>query len=271
LLVWQHHLIDVVTGFLMAWVVAVMVPDRKVEPGPVGWLGDLTHRHQQLALRYGSAAAICAALALPGRAWVAFGWPAIALAVLALAYLTANPRFLQKSSGDLSPAANWMLLPVLAAARFWQRRWLTRVPAWKELTPHVLFGRRLSAAEARGLVSAGCVAVVDLTAESNRQWAFGPRVAYFNAATLDLTPPSPHQLREAVDFIEAHHREGMVYLHCQLGLGRSAYLAAAWLLRAGAVSSTREAVARVMEVEPAVILPRGAAAWLMRMESQPAK
>ena len=48
LLVWQHHVIDVATGFLMGWLVAALIPDPRFKTGRTP--------SPRLALRYGAAA-----------------------------------------------------------------------------------------------------------------------------------------------------------------------------------------------------------------------
>ncbi|WP_166442597.1 phosphatase PAP2/dual specificity phosphatase family protein [Phragmitibacter flavus] len=254
LLVWQHHFMDVVTGFLMGWLVMALIPDRETQPGPLGWMGKVTPRHRQLAGRYGLAGLLFGLLALPGGAFLWFGWPAIALGVVGLSYATANPRWMQKSSGTLSPASEWMLLPMMLVTQGWQRRWMKREMGSGEVDENVWFGRRPDGKRAEHLLKAGCVAVLDLTAEFNAPVRLRERVVYRNLGWLDLTHPSVEDLKEAVAFIEEQRDRGMVYVHCQLGLMRSASVAAAWLIHSGEVASVEEAVGRIRELEPMAVL-----------------
>jgi hypothetical protein len=254
LLVGQHHFMDVVTGFIMAWLVMSLIPDPETQPGPVGWVGRVTSRHRQLARRYLLLAFVFGLLAWPGGGFLWFGWPALALGVMGLSYATANPRWLQKSSGTLSPPAEWILLPALLTAKWWQRRWMNRPLTPCAVTPKVWFGRKPTAERSEELLKSGCVAVLDLTAESNAPTVLRERVDYRNLGWLDLTHPTLQQLEHALEFIRQHHERGVVYVHCQLGLMRSASVAAAWLIDQRIVRTASDAARKIREIEPLVVL-----------------
>lgn len=244
LLVWQHHLVDVAGGFVMAWIVAALVPDPR-QPG--------THNpSSKMACRYGAAAL---AFAGPGLACWVFFWPCLACGIFSLAYATGRSRLLGKENGTLSPAAEWCLLPVLIAARWYQRRWLNRIPGWHEVCKGVMFGRRLTTRESRLLCRQGPLAVVDLTAESTAPAPFREEAVYHNLPLLDLVPLKEAQIRQALDLIHHERASGRrVYLHCQLGLQRSAQIAARWLVQAGEARNFNEARTIICKVEPLAIL-----------------
>jgi hypothetical protein len=244
LLVWQHHLIDVAGGFLMGWIIAALIPDprnmgtRNPSPG--------------LARRYGLGALACILLSL---LWLGFVWPAVALTIVALAYATGLSRLLGKENGTLSPAAEWCLLPVILVARFIQRKWLKRCPGWREVTPGVWFGRKPTGKEALSLVCGDRLAVLDLTAEANAPAAFRERAVYFNLPLLDLVPPKPDHIAIALGFIREQRQLGRVFIHCQLGLQRSATIAAHWLVDCGAAKDLDEAFEQVRSLEPGIVIP----------------
>jgi protein-tyrosine phosphatase len=255
LLVWQHHLMDVVTGFLMAYAIVVLFPDRETQPGPAGWIGKGSMDTARLARRYGLGALVCTAAALPGHGWLWFGWPAIALGLTATGYATANPRWFQKASGTPSPAAEWILLPATVLTRLFQVRWLRAQPAWREVTPGVFFGRRLSEKEAATfLLQHLNLMVIDLTSESKETTAFRERARYVALPVLDLTVPDAATLARACEIIREQLPQGPVFIHCLLGLGRSAYVAAAWLLDSGQSATPAEAVLAIRAVEPRAVL-----------------
>ena len=259
LLVWQHHLMDVVTGFLMAYAIVALLPDRSTQPGPRSWLGTRSASSRRLALRYGAGALVCTLLALPDGAWLWFGWPAIACALNALAYATANPRWLQKCSGCPPPAAEWILLPVTLIARLWQMRWLRHQPAWHEVAPDVFFGRQLTDTEARAFLTAHPnLAVIDLTAESKEATAFREQAHYFPLPVLDLTEPDAETCAHACAIIRDHLDQGPVFIHCLLGFGRSGHIAAAWLLASGRCADANDAVKTIHALAPGVLLSAAA-------------
>jgi hypothetical protein len=244
LLVWQHHVIDVATGFMMGWLIAALIPDPrfKTERTP----------SRRLALRYGAGAMACAGLAF---LWFGFAWPAVALGIVALAYGTGLARLLGKENGTLSPSAEWCLLPVLVVTWLYQRRWLKRDPGWCEITPGVFFGRKVTVREAEGLLEKGPLAVLDLTAESNAPAVFRERAWYRSLPLLDLVKPADVDVAKAVAFIrEQRQAERRVYVHCQLGLQRSALVVAHWLVEDGGARNLDGAKVMVRERVPEVVM-----------------
>jgi hypothetical protein len=245
LLVWQHHVIDVATGFMMGGMIAALIPDPRFKtertPSP------------RLALRYGAGAVACAALAF---LWFGFAWPAVSLSIVALAYATGLSRVLGKENGTLSPSAEWCLMPVLLVTRIYQRRWLRREPAWCEITPGVLFGRKLTSREAEGLLADGPLAVLDLTSESNAATILRERAHYHSLPLLDLVKPADEDIAKALAFIREQQPQRRVYVHCQLGLQRSALIVAHWLVESGGAGDLEGAKAIVHKRVPEAVLSR---------------
>jgi membrane-associated phospholipid phosphatase len=247
LLLWQHHLIDVVGGFVMGWLIQVLIPatPRRTVPR--------TRAHLKLAAGIGGIAILFSGLALLGGGWLWFAWPAVAFGIVAMAYLFRDPRLLGKENGTLSPAAEWCLLPWLLIACAVQHSHLGGVAA-REIHHGLLLGRRHTQREAAALVAAGPLAVLDLTAEGNAPHAFREQALYQNLPLLDLVPPTGESLAEAVEFIRTHHPHRTVLVHCQLGLFRSAAVTAAWLVQSGAVPDHAGAVELIRRVNPRVRL-----------------
>lgn len=240
LLVWQHHVIDVATGFLMGWLVTVLIPDPRIP--------DTETPSQKLALRYGVGAIVCAGLAF---LWFGFAWPAVALGIFSLAYATGRTSILGKQNGCLSPSSEWCLLPVLSIAWIYQRKWLIAQPAFYEISTGILFGRKPSTQEAAALASSHRLAVLDLTAESNAPPVFREKTAYFNLPLLDLVPPSPDKIQVALEFINTQRSQGRtVFIHCQLGLQRSATIAAHWLVESGNEPDLNAAITELRTLNP---------------------
>lgn len=244
LLVWQHHLVDVAGGFVMGWVIAALIPDPR-QPG--------THNPSpQLAQRYGIGTALCVALSFVS---VVFVWPAVACSIMALAYATGLSRLLGKENGTLSPSAEWCLLPVLIATAQIQRKWLQRNPGWHEVTPGVSFSRKVTKKEAAELAHGGDLAVIDLTAETNAPAAFREHAHYHNLPLLDLVPLKPEHIAAALTLIRHERTAGRrVFLHCQLGLQRSALIAAHWLVETGEADDLETAKFKVRALEPQVVI-----------------
>ena len=197
-------------------------------------------------MRYRIGCLVLLALTPVALPWsLALLWPAAALALVAIAYAWGGPALLGKSGGAVSLPARIVLAPYRlgALAFIWLRAQLDA--PWHEVAPGLLVGRLLSRREAREALDDGVVAVLDLTAE----FAECPellRVPYLNLPVLDLTAP---QSRHPVPLPSAswrpHRRRGKVYVHCALGYGRSACVAAACLLASGEAGSAAAAIHQV--------------------------
>ena len=244
LLTWQHHLIDVPTGALLGLVALCALPDRGTNRSlvPAGWERDA---RRQIGLRYRLGCLACLALtpvALPGSLLLL--WPATALALVAAAYAWGGAALLGKADGVLSPPTRLVLAPYRIGAMAFVRAQALFDAPWHEVAPGLLVGRLLTRREARQAVDDGVVAVLDLTAEFAESPRF-LRLPYLNLPVLDLTAPSPAELHRAVRFVETHRRRGKVYVHCALGYGRSACVAAACLLATGEADGVVAAIRQV--------------------------
>ncbi len=140
----------------------------------------------------------------------------------------------------------------------------TAVP-WNEVVPNVWIGRRLNDREAATAVRQGVTAVLDLTGECSEAGPF-LTLEYLNLQVLDLTAPTPQQLRAAADFINTHRETGTVYVHCKIGYSRSAASVGAWLLDAGLAATAEEAVALLRAARPTLVVRPEA--WVALREFQ---
>lgn len=232
-LVWQHHLIDVAGGFVLG---AVCFYAWREEPqaAPAG-------AHPRLALLY----ALGALITLP------LVWPPVALALVAAGYAGLGPAVYRKEGGRL--AAPFLLAPALLGQHLslaWYRR---QCRPWDEAAPGVWIGRVLNEREADEAVRRGVTAVLDLTAEFSEAEPFR-RVAYLNLPVLDLTAPTPEQVRAGVAFITEHARTGVVYVHCKIGYSRSAAMVGRWMMASGLVRTAEEAVERMRAARPSLVV-----------------
>jgi protein-tyrosine phosphatase len=96
-------------------------------------------------------------------------------------------------------------------------------------------------------------AVLDLTGEFSELAPFRS-VTYRNIPVLDLTAPTVGQLEEMAAFIETESQNGIVFVHCKIGYSRTAAAAAAYLLRTGQVRSVAEAIERLRQVRPTIVI-----------------
>jgi membrane-associated phospholipid phosphatase len=247
LLMHQHHIVDVIGGFILAAGCFYLINDvplrlPMVRNSRIGW--------QYAGL--GVCMAILCALTWPWGAILI--WPIIAVAIVTLGYFHSGPGIFRKAYGRLPFSAKLVLAPVLAGQYVSWLYYKRQCRPWDEITPAVWIGRRLSNAEARAATDAGVTAVLDLSDAFSEARPFRELSHYRHIPVLDLTAPTPDQMSEAAAFIEEHATNGTVYVHCKIGYSRSAAVVAAWLLQTGRATSVDEAVSLLRSKRPTIVI-----------------
>lgn len=247
---WQHHFIDIPTGLALGGLCLWLFPDGRPSPLAGARLtADPVRR--RFAAYYALGAGALVLLAGFGGAALWLLWPAGSLMLVAAAYLFLAPTAFQKQpDGRLTPAALGLLAPYLLGAWINSRIWTRRQPMAIPVAPGLLLGRLPGPGDVERLELS---AIVDVSAEL-------PCVtgghSYFNVPMLDLVPPSPEQLGQAVGAIETARAsaDAPVLLCCALGFSRSALALAAWFLADGRASTPAAAAALARQVHPATVL-----------------
>ncbi len=180
-------------------------------------------------------------------------WPAFSLLILAVGYAGAGAAVYGKQNGRLPWPVRVLMAPALFGQAVSLRHYARHCRSWNRVTPGLLIGRRLNEHEAETLLREGVTAVLDLTAEFSEVERLRS-LAYLNLPILDLTPPTPAQLRDGVDFIRTHAERGVVYVHCKIGYSRTAAFAAAYLMETGQAADPDEAMARLRQVRPSIVI-----------------
>jgi membrane-associated phospholipid phosphatase len=158
LLTYQHHIVDVIGGVLLAGLCFYSI-------GEARWRQPVT-RNRRVGAIYFLSAATLLAIAVKSWTWGAILlWPALSLSIVASAYFGIGPGIFRKDGGRL-PIATWLLLaPVIAGQRLSIRRYVRRSNSWDAITASVWIGRTLNAREARRALDEGVTAILDLTCE----------------------------------------------------------------------------------------------------------
>jgi len=265
LLVYQHHLIDILIGQILAMLCFYLLPSPAPAPGHDGYSGSIRSdsiKNLRVALLYSLLTLALVALAcfLP-RPGVLLLWPAFATGMVAAGYWGLGPIVFPKTNGQLTLTTRWLLFPYFAVARLFHLHNMRRAKEpYVQVAPNVLLGRRLSEHEAaRAVQQQRITAVLDLTAEFSEPRAFR-ELAYCNIPILDLTAPTSDQLTAAVSFIRDHARSGKVYVHCALGYSRAACIVAAYLVSEKLADSPADAAGRLAKLRPIILRSRARAA-----------
>jgi predicted protein tyrosine phosphatase len=105
---------------------------------------------------------------------------------------------------------------------------------FSRVLPQLYLGGQYSAQGWRRLQKRGITAVVNLRDEFDDAQAQIAPPAYLYLPTVDNTPPDIEDVRLGIRFIQEEIATGgRVYVHCMLGVGRSATLVAAYLVHQG--------------------------------------
>jgi protein-tyrosine phosphatase/membrane-associated phospholipid phosphatase len=245
LLTWQHHIVDVAGGF---WLGAIAIQLFRFDEAPPPRAAN-----RGIAICFAICALIFSQLARLSWPWTfVLVWPAFACGVAAFGY-AGHGSIYRKRDGRVTLATKVLFGPVLFG--HWLSWWHYRrqSPRWNEIVPQVWIGSLPDAAGARDAISAGVTTVLDLTVEFTEPEPLR-RLRYRNLPVLDLTAPTPAQLDEAVAFIEAESRRGIVFVHCKAGYSRSGAAVGAWLLASGRATSAADAITQLHAARPGIIL-----------------
>jgi hypothetical protein len=244
LLTYQHHVIDIVGGFVLAGYCFYFFNESPPRPvvcnRRVGWY---------------YVAGFAITLILAGIFWpwgILLLWPAVTLGLVATAYFGAGPGVFRKRNGILPWSSRFVFGSYLLGQYLSLQYYRRQSRRWDEVTPQVWIGRKLSKREERQAVRAGVSAVLDLTAEFSEGRPFR-NVIYRNIPILDLTAPTAEQLQEMGAFIIERSLSGIVYVHCKIGYSRSAAAVAAYLIMSGQATAS-EAMAVLRTVRPSIVI-----------------
>jgi protein-tyrosine phosphatase/membrane-associated phospholipid phosphatase len=247
---YQHHFIDIPTGFALGWLCVWLWPDGTLIAPWKSWTWTRDGRRRRIAAMYGvgGLGSATAAIAMGGLAlWL--WWPALSLWLVANFYAAIGASGFQKRrDGRQSLAARWLLAPYVAGAWINSRAWTWAKPRATLVADGVWIGRTPTRTD---LQHSSFASVVDMSPELSLDP--GTRaIAVF--ASLDLITPSMELLMEAVAAIERLRGRGPVLVCCALGYSRSACAVAAWLLATRRVESVEAALARLQSARSHVVL-----------------
>jgi protein-tyrosine phosphatase len=245
-LTYQHHVIDVIGGFVLAGYCFYFFNESASRLPVVP--------NYRIGCYYVVGALILFACAAIARPWGAvLLWPVIAVTIVGSAYFGIGPGVFRKANGKLPWSTRFVLGPCLLGQYLSMLYYRRQCRSWDEITSRVWIGRKLTNREAASAVRAGVTAVLDLSAEFSEAKRFRA-ICYRNIPILDLTAPTQEQLREMAAFIADQAENGIVYVHCKIGYSRSAAAAAAYLLTSGGARNLEEALDTIRRARPSIVV-----------------
>jgi predicted protein tyrosine phosphatase len=246
---YQHQVIDVATGWLLAIVCLHLVAQPNPEVDTT-----IRVRNGRVGIYYALGGASLLVVGSLGWPWgVILIWPAMAALVMALGYFAFGAVIYRKLNGRLAFSSRVLLAPIIAGQWLSIKYYRRQCRDWDKVVPGLWIGRRLNNREARSAVAQGVTGVLDLTAEFSEAESFMAQ-RYLNIPVLDLTAPTQKQLQRAIKFVEGEVQNGLVYVHCKIGYSRSAAVVGAYLLHTGRAATVDEAIALLRAVRPSIVV-----------------
>ena len=246
LLTYQHHIIDIIGGFVLAGYCFYFFREP---PLTVPFVVN-----RRIGSYYATGAAVLLILAAMFWPWGALLlWPTIALGIVAIGYFGAGPIVFRKTKGNLPWCTRFVLAPCLLGQYFSLLYYRRRCRCWDEVTPRIWIGGKLRDGDATKALRSGVASVLDLSAEFSEAKPFR-EINYRNIPVLDLTAPTQAQLAEMGEFIGNQARNHVIYVHCKIGYSRSAAAVAAYLIMSGKANTAKEALAIIRRVRPSVVI-----------------
>jgi len=246
LLTYQHHVIDIVGGFVLAGYCFYLFR----EPSLV--LPVVVNR--RVGSYYAAGAGVLLLMSAIFWPWgVLLLWPTIALGIVAIAYFGAGPIVFHKTKGMLPWSTRFVLAPCLLGQYLSLLYYRRQCRPWDEVTPRIWIGGKLGSRSANEALRSGVTAVLDLSVEFSEAKPFR-KINYRNIPVLDLTAPTQAQLADMGEFISNHSRNGLVYVHCKIGYSRTAAAVAACLIMSGKANTAEEAFAIIRRARPSIVI-----------------
>ena len=205
-------------------------------------------------------AEFCGLAIVSGSIGLVWWWPGASLLVAAAYSGKWSWVFGKRPNGKMSVYAVILLMPYLLAYwGIWHIQRFLEKDCYNKVAPGIWLGRRAYPGELPDDIDL----IVDLTAEfSETQDAIAGK-SYLALPILDASVPKEKEFRALLDALVGW--QGNIYLHCAVGRGRSAMVAAALLVARELADNPRVAEDMLRKARPGVKLNKAQRDFLTRM------
>ena len=175
-----------------------------------------------------------------------FYWPAVAFFSVGISYLNKSSAIFQKRrSGILNPVTFIILMPFIELnTMVWHMsRILSKENPYDKLDERLYIGRRLLNREVPDYFKN----IIDLTSEFNEPKSLRSK-NYINIPLLDASVPNPENFIKTIS--QTQKNDGITYIHCAQGHGRTGLASATWLMLLDSTLSPEEAILKIQAIRP---------------------
>lgn len=230
----QHHFIDIPAGFLVGVLICYVFPLEKLHQ----WKWQDV-KSNPLAIKYFIGGSLLVILSFFSYFWIAMIllWIGLSLLIIAFGYLRLGANIFQKNEdGTFTFSAKVLHFPYRIGMRSVRKLFFDTSEKHQRVTDQIYLGGFPMSKKT------DCIAIFDLCSEYQR--ANKNAKFYQNFPLIDLASPTLEELRSAVqkldEMVEDNHT---IYIHCALGLSRSAIVVLAWLLFKNKAQDPQNAIA----------------------------
>jgi len=241
LFVYQHHFIDLPTGFIMG-VLAVSIIKKDENSFFVSQF--MTPRSLKMGLYFllGAVVFILATFNSSGFVMWFFLWLFVSMFSVSVIYAFGLNSFLAGKDSKASFLQWLFFAPYFLGSYLSWRYYKRKISLMSHVKDNVYLGRYPTTAEYTFLKTQGIQKCINLATE---QQCHSSSIQEKRFNFLDQTIQSPQDLHLAVLQIEKDKKDG-VYVHCALGLSRSVLLISAWLMyKNSSLDEVKEVIKRV--------------------------
>lgn len=182
-----------------------------------------------------------------GGYWWMMLWPAANFLAVGGCYFTRTPGIFGKRKDGTLPVSTkiWLFpLQTLQKVACHAANLISKENAFDHLDDRTIIGRRLSAKELPAEVDN----VIDLTCEFEEPGGVRSERNYLNFPILDASIPEREKLADWVK--EVHGLDGVSYIHCAYGHGRTGLFTAALLMHRDNKLTVVSAIEKLKAVRP---------------------
>ena len=230
---YQHHFIDIPAGFLVGVLICFIFPIEKEHQW--SW-------HQAKVSTLSRSYMLAGVGLIFGAVFTSF-WPALmllwigtSLLIIGLGYRNLGPVVFQKQdTGSFSFAGRITHLPYRTISRVIRHFFFSSYSKPQQITERLYLGGYSMHNQVP------CDAIFDVCSEYERTNYSMPY--YVHYPLIDLVAPTADELRRGVEKLDALLQDNKtVFIHCALGMSRSAILVMAWMIFTKKVHSGAEAL-----------------------------
>jgi len=220
---YQHHLIDVVTGTILAHISFLVFPYQK---------NNFLYRNFQVANFYFLIGWIFVLVSLllykfSHEYWLILLWPALVMILIGYHYQKNNIHFLKDNNGNIPFYKKLFYFPYsLIYWIFWKFLRKNKKPL--EILPNIYISSKLSKEDLKYFGINKNTFVYDLAAEMEESDIIKEKSTYFSVPFLDIGMLDIHQTKKLVLKITENYsqlpKDGKILIHCTMGYTRSSVI-----------------------------------------------